>query len=96
MDETQATVSLDLSGRPYLVFRGEFKREMLGGMSLELAKHFFESFAIHSGTTLHIEFYGENDHHKIEAVFKGVARAIKIALETDGDGKSLPSTKGLL
>ena len=74
MDESQAMVALDLSGRPYLTFDCDFKREYVGDMPTEMVKHFFYSLAIHLQATLHIECKGDNDHHKIEAIFKGFAR----------------------
>ena len=97
MDEAQATVALDLSGRPYLVFEGEFKREYVGDMPTEMIKHFFYSLAMNLKATIHVSFAGENDHHKIEACFKGLARALKMAIEQNGRIKNLiPSSKGTL
>lgn len=97
MDESQATVALDLSGRPYLVFESEFSREYVGDMPTEMVKHFFYSLAMHLKATLHIEVNGENDHHKIEAVFKGFARCLKTAIEKNPRIKhQIPSSKGAL
>ncbi len=97
MDETQATVAMDLSGRPYLVFEGEFNREYVGDMPTEMVKHFFYSLAMHLKATLHIEFKGDNDHHKIEAIFKGFARVLKTAVEKNPRIKNMiPSSKGSL
>ncbi|MEQ8524919.1 imidazoleglycerol-phosphate dehydratase HisB [Gracilimonas sp.] len=97
MDEAQATVALDLSGRPYLVFEGEFKREYVGDMPTEMIQHFFYSLAMNLKATIHVSFAGENDHHKIEACFKGLARALKMAIEQNGRIKNLiPSSKGTL
>ena len=97
MDEAQATVALDLSGRPYLVFEGEFNREYVGDLPTEMVKHFFYSLAINLKATLHIEFKGENDHHKIEACFKGFARVLKSAVEKNPRIKNqIPSSKGAL
>ena len=97
MDEAQATVALDLSGRPYLVFEGDFKREYVGDMPTEMIKHFFYSLAMNLRATIHVSFAGENDHHKIEACFKGLARALKMAIEQNGRIKNLiPSSKGTL
>ena len=97
MDETQATVALDLSGRPYLVFEGEFKREYVGDLPTEMVKHFFYSLAMNLKATIHVSFDGENDHHKIEACFKGLARVLKMAIERNGRIKNLvPSSKGTL
>ena len=97
MDEAQATVAIDLSGRPYLVFKGKFEREYVGDMPTEMIKHFFYSLAINLKATLHVEFKGENDHHKIEACFKGFARALKMAVEKNPRIKNkVPSSKGSL
>lgn len=97
MDEAQATVALDLSGRPYLVFEGDFNREFVGDMPTEMVKHFFYSLAMNLKATIHVSFAGENDHHKIEACFKGLARALKMAIEQNGRIKNLvPSSKGTL
>ena len=94
MDETQAQVSLDLSGRAYLVFKGKFPRPEVGGLPTELVPHFFRSLADSLGANLHITVRGENTHHMVEACFKGVGRTLRQALERRGD--TLPSTKGLL
>tara|TARA_R110000868_G_scaffold383578_6_gene650638 strand:+ start:15109 stop:16002 length:894 start_codon:yes stop_codon:yes gene_type:complete len=97
MDEAQSTVALDLSGRPYLVFEGEFNREYVGDLPTEMVKHFFYSLAMNLKATLHIEFKGENDHHKIEAIFKGFARVLKTAVEKNPRIKNqVPSSKGAL
>lgn len=97
MDEAQATVAIDLSGRPFLVFEGDFKREYVGDMPTEMIKHFFYSLAMNLKATIHVSFAGENDHHKIEACFKGLARALKMAIEQNGRIKNLiPSSKGML
>ena len=95
MDETLAMVSLDISGRPFLQFNGEFKRESIGDFSVEMTKEFFRAVAFNAGITLHINImYGENDHHKIEAIFKAFGRALKEAITIVGD--EMPSTKGVL
>lgn len=97
MDEAQATVAVDLSGRPYLVFEGEFNREYVGDLPTEMVKHFFYSLAMNLKATIHVSFSGENDHHKIEACFKGLARALKMAIEQNGRIKDMvPSSKGTL
>lgn len=97
MDEAQATVSMDLSGRPYLVFEGEFTREYVGDFPTEMVKHFFYSLAMNLKATLHISFTGENDHHKIEACFKAFARTLKMAIEKNPRIKNkIPSSKGSL
>jgi len=94
MDETRAEVSLDLGGRPYLVFNGQFPREEVGGMPTELVEHFFRSFSDALGATLNVHVSGANTHHMIEACFKGLARALRTATRRTGD--VLPSTKGVL
>ena len=96
MDETLAMVSLDISNRPFVVFDCDFKREMVGEMATEMVVEFFRAFAFNAGITLHLKvLYGENDHHKIEALFKAFARAIKEAKYISEDN-GLPSTKGKL
>lgn len=94
MDETEAAVTLDLSGRPYLVFDGLFPRLEVGGLPTELVSHFFRSFADSLGATLHVRVRGENTHHMVEACFKATGRALRQAIARDGD--ELPSTKGQL
>lgn len=97
MDETQATVAIDLSGRPYLVFEGTFQREYVGDVPTEMIKHFFYSLAMNLKATIHVSFAGENDHHKIEACFKGLARTLKMAIEQNGRIiDQIPSSKGTL
>ncbi len=97
MDEAQATVALDLSGRPYLVFEGDFNREYVGDMPTDMIKHFFYSLAMNLRATIHVSFAGENDHHKVEACFKGLARALKAAVEQNERIKNqIPSSKGKL
>jgi len=98
MDETLSRVSLDISNRPYLVWNVKLKVERLGEMDTELFKEWFQAFSQSAGITLHIEnIYGDNSHHIIESCFKGLARALRIALEKDARAAdSLPSTKGIL
>jgi imidazoleglycerol-phosphate dehydratase len=98
MDETLSRVSLDISNRPYLVWNVKLKVEKLGEMDTELFKEWFQAFSQSAGITLHIEnIYGDNSHHIIESCFKGLARALRLALEKDSrDKDSLPSTKGIL
>jgi len=98
MDETLSRVSLDISNRPYLVWKVKLKVEKLGEMDTELFKEWFQAFSQSAGITLHIEnIYGDNSHHIIESCFKGLARALRIALEKDARAAdSLPSTKGIL
>ena len=97
MDETLAQVSLDISGRSFLAFDCEFKRESIGTFSTEMVKEFFRAFAFNAGITLHGRvIYGENDHHKAEALFKALGRALREAKEVDPNNMTLPSTKGSL
>ncbi|CAN5552552.1 imidazoleglycerol-phosphate dehydratase HisB [soil metagenome] len=98
MDETLTRVALDISGRPWLVWNVEFSQKRLGEMDTEMFEHFFQSFAGSAGITLHVEtLYGKNNHHIIEAAFKGLARALRIAVEIDPrKGDAIPSTKGML
>lgn len=97
MDETLASVALDLSGRPYLKFDAAFKREKVGDLPTEMVEHFFYSLAIHLKATLHISVKGKNDHHKIEACFKGLARCLRASVSrNERNANILPSTKNLL
>ena len=98
MDETLSRVSLDISNRPYLVWNVKLKVEKLGEMDTELFKEWFQAFSQSAGITLHVEnIFGDNSHHIIESCFKGLARALRLALEKDSRaGDSLPSTKGIL
>ena len=96
MDETLTRVAIDVSNRPYLIWKVNLKVEKLGEMDTELFKEWFQAFSQSAGVTLHIEnVYGENSHHKIESCYKGLARSLKDALEVDKRIKnSIPSTKG--
>ncbi len=98
MDETLSRVALDISGRPWLVWKSGFSQERLGEMDTELIQHWFHSFAGSAGITLHMEtLYGENNHHICESLFKGLARAIGDAVAVDPRKKgAIPSTKGTL
>ncbi|MBX7500763.1 imidazoleglycerol-phosphate dehydratase HisB [Qipengyuania sp. YG27] len=98
MDETLARVALDISGRPYLVWRAGFSQERLGEWDTELIEHWFHSVAQTCGLTLHVEvLYGTNNHHICEAIYKGFARAMRAAVEIDPrKGGAIPSTKGQL
>ncbi|MCF8708061.1 imidazoleglycerol-phosphate dehydratase HisB [Rhizorhapis sp. SPR117] len=98
MDETLTRCTLDISGRPFLVFKAEFSTPRLGEMDTELFEHWFHSFAGSAGITLHIEnLYGANNHHIIESCFKALARALRTAVEIDPrKADSVPSTKGTL
>jgi imidazoleglycerol-phosphate dehydratase len=98
MDEALCRVALDISGRPWLVWNAAFTQPRLGEMDTELFQHWFHSIAQAAGITLHIELlYGENNHHIIEGIFKGFARAMRTAVELDPrKGGAVPSTKGQL
>jgi len=95
MDDSQASVSIDIGGRPYLNWKADFSREKVGELPTELFPHFFRSFADGARCTLHIEATGENEHHKIEAIFKSFARTIKQAIAGNEQG-GVPSTKGAI
>jgi imidazoleglycerol-phosphate dehydratase/histidinol-phosphatase len=94
MDEAQAQVALDFSGRSFLKWKDEFKREKVGEMPVEMVKHFFESLANNARINLHVSVTGENDHHQIEAIFKAFAKAVKMAIKIEGN--EIPSSKGVL
>ena len=98
MDETLTRVSIDISGRPFLVWKAAFSQPRLGEMDTELFEHWFHAFAGSAGLTLHVEnLYGRNNHHIVESVFKGLARALRQAIEIDPrKADSIPSTKGTL
>ena len=95
MDEALAQAAIDFSGRPWLVWNADFKRERVGDLPTELFVHFFKSFTDASRATLNISCQGDNEHHKIEAIFKAVAKAIKMAVARDAT-QAIPSTKGIL
>ncbi len=97
MDETLARCVIDLSGRFALVYNAEFNRKKVGDLSTEMIEHFFYSFGEHLKANIHIEvLYGRNTHHKVEAMFKACARALRQACETDPRVKGVPSSKGKL
>jgi len=96
MDDCQAQVSIDFGGRNWLVWDAEFNREMIGKMPTEMFMHFFKSFSDGAKANLNIQATGQNEHHKIEAIFKAFAKAIKMAIKRDPDKLFLPSTKGVL
>ena len=98
MDETLTRVAIDVSNRPYLIWKVDLKVEKLGEMDTELFKEWFQAFSQSAGITLHVEnIYGDNSHHKIESCFKGLAKSLKDAFEIDKRIKtSIPSTKGKL
>jgi imidazoleglycerol-phosphate dehydratase len=96
MDESLARVAVDLGGRPYLVFRADFSRERVGELPTELVEDFLRALSDHLRAAIHVTVeYGRNDHHKIEAIFKALGRALRAAVEQDPRlGQELPSTKG--
>ena len=98
MDETLTRVALDISNRPYLIWKVDMKVEKLGEMDTELFKEWFQAFSQAAGITLHVEnIYGDNSHHIIESCFKGLARSLRGAMEVDKRIKNkVPSTKGVL
>ena len=98
MDEALTRVALDVSGRPFLVWKVEFNRDKVGEMDTELFREWFQAFAMNAGITLHVETrYGDNNHHIAESAFKALARALRDAVEIDPRAKDkIPSTKGTL
>jgi len=98
MDETLAQVVLDFSGRPYWIFLAEWNTPMLGSLPSEMIEHFFQSFAAAARATIHARvLYGNNDHHKAEALYKALGRAVRQAVQLDNRrGQAVPSTKGVL
>jgi imidazoleglycerol-phosphate dehydratase len=98
MDEALTRVALDISGRPFLVFKAAFGRDKVGTFDTELVNEWFQAFATNAGMTLHVEtLYGSNDHHIAESCFKGLARALRAAVAIDPRAKDeVPSTKGAL
>ena len=98
MDETLTRVAVDISGRPFLVFRTAFPTQKIGDFDTELVREWFQAFAINAGVTLHIEtLYGDNSHHISESCFKGLARVLRHAVAVDPrEGGRVPSTKGAL
>ena len=98
MDEALTRVAIDISGRPFLVFRVAFGRDKVGAFDTELVREWFQAFAMNAGITLHVEtLYGANDHHIAESCFKGLARALRAAVAIDARAAGeVPSTKGVL
>jgi len=98
MDGTLTRAAVDVSGRPFLVWRVEFTRDKVGEMDTELFREFFQAFAMNAGITVHVEtFYGDNNHHIAESAFKALARALRDAIEIDSrQADRVPSTKGTL
>ena len=96
MDDCLAQVALDFGGRPWLVWKADFRREKIGEMPTELFFHFFKSFSDAARCNLNIQAEGENEHHKIEAIFKAFAKTVKMAVKRDPANAALPTTKGVL
>ncbi len=98
MDETLTRCALDISGRPYFIWKVDFSRDKLGAMDTELFREWFQAFAFNAGLTLHLEnLYGENNHHIVESCYKALARALRQAVEIDArKSGDIPSTKGML
>jgi imidazoleglycerol-phosphate dehydratase len=98
MDEALTRVAIDISGRPFLVFDARFGRDKVGTFDTELVQEWFQAFAMNAGVTLHVQtLYGSNDHHIAESCFKGLARALRIAVAIDARAADeVPSTKGVL
>ena len=96
MDDCLAQVVLDFGGRNWIEWKVDFKREKIGEMPTEMFFHFFKSFSDSAKCNLNIKAEGKNEHHKIEAIFKAFAKAIKIAVKRDKNNMQLPSTKGML
>ncbi len=98
MDETLTRVAVDISGRPFLVFRTKFAQPKIGNFDTELVREFFQAFTTHAAMNIHVEtLYGENAHHIAESSFKGLARALRAAIALDPRQKgAIPSTKGML
>ncbi|MDO8971252.1 MAG: imidazoleglycerol-phosphate dehydratase HisB, partial [Saprospiraceae bacterium] len=96
MDDALAQVALDFGGRPWLVWEATFQRERIGEMPTEMFLHFFKSFSDAARCNLNIRAAGQNEHHKIEAIFKAFAKALKISVKRDPNNRELPTTKGVL
>ena len=96
MDDAEAQVSIDFGGRPWLVWDAEFRREKVGDMPTEMFSHFFKSFSDASRCNLNVRCSGDNEHHKIEAIFKAFARAIRMAVQVNLEDEGLPTTKGVV
>ncbi|MGB3174656.1 MAG: bifunctional histidinol-phosphatase/imidazoleglycerol-phosphate dehydratase HisB [Saprospiraceae bacterium] len=96
MDEADAEVLIDFGGRPWLIWQAEFRREKIGEMPTEMFQHFFKSFSDAAKCNLHIRCRGDNEHHKIEAIFKAFAKCIRMAKQRNPESDLLPSTKGML
>jgi imidazoleglycerol-phosphate dehydratase/histidinol-phosphatase len=96
MDDALATVAIDFGGRPFLQWEAEFNREKVGDLPTEMFRHFFKSFTDAAACNLSVSASGDNEHHKIEAIFKAFAKSIKMAVRRDKEAMLMPSTKGSL
>jgi imidazoleglycerol-phosphate dehydratase len=97
MDEALVLTALDLSGRPYLAYAWKPRQPYVEHLEAGLIKEFFRALVTHAGMNLHLKVMaGENSHHIVEAMFKGLGRALRMAVSPEGDGKKVPSTKGIL
>ncbi|MFK8055273.1 MAG: bifunctional histidinol-phosphatase/imidazoleglycerol-phosphate dehydratase HisB [Saprospiraceae bacterium] len=96
MDDAEAQVSVDFGGRPWMVWDADFKREKVGDMPTEMFSHFFKSFSDAAKCNLNVRCTGDNEHHKIEAIFKAFAKAVRMAVRMDLDKEGLPTTKGVV
>jgi imidazoleglycerol-phosphate dehydratase/histidinol-phosphatase len=96
MDDALAQVALDFGGRPWVVWKAHFKREKIGELPTEMFFHFFKSFSDAARCNINIQCSGENEHHKIESIFKAFAKCIKMAVRRDPQHLELPTTKGIL
>ncbi len=96
MDESEAHVLIDLSGRPFARFEGTFDTPAVGDLPTQMVPHIFRSLADSLGAAIHVRVTGDNDHHKVEACFKAFGRALRQGLSIEGSGATLPSTKGML
>ena len=96
MDEALGFVALDISGRPYTIFNATWTTPAVGQFPTDLVEHFFETFAVHARITLHAKVDGRNDHHKAEALFKALTRALRTAVDIDPHRADVASTKGTL
>ena len=96
MDDSLAKVAIDFGGRSWLVWKVKFKRNRVGDMPTEMVEHFFKSFSDAAKCNIYVQCKGDNEHHKIESIFKAFAKALKMAVKRDINNNDLPTTKGIL